>query len=43
VPKGEKERKRKSSVGDGTTEGATTERTSALHKEKCAGEWDEVL
>jgi len=36
VPKGEKGRKRKSSVGGGTTEGAITERTGMLHK--CTGE-----
>jgi len=38
VPKGEKEKKRKSSAGGSTTEGAIIERTGMLHKEKCTGE-----
>jgi len=38
MSKKKKGRKRKSSVGDSTTEGATTKRTSVLYKEKHAGE-----
>jgi len=37
MSKKEKERKRKSSVGSGTTEGTTKEEAGILHKEKCIG------
>ena len=38
MSKEEKGRKRKSSVGGGTTKGTTKEGASVLHKEKCTGE-----
>jgi len=43
MSKEEKGRKRKSSAGDGITEGITKEGASILYKEKCAGEQDEVF
>jgi len=43
ISKEEKERKRKSSAGDGITEGVTKEEASILYKEKCTGEQDEVF
>ena len=43
MPREEKGKKRKSSAGGSTTEGATAERTGVLYKEKYIGEQDEVL